>query len=637
MNTEDIAAIIVHHRSYETLGGTIASLIAQGIQPSKLLVVDNSEEPARQMELRSLLPDSVELAVCPNSGYGAAVNYGVAWHSEQTKDAKYLLVSTHEALPEDGALLRLRHSLDMNPSAGVVGPALVTGDDSEIVWSVGGYFSSILGLPRHIAHQSPRSELDGERSRKVSWLDGAFLLFRRAVIETHRIDEDFFLYMEEVDHHQELQRHGWDVIVVPEAVVWQSSGGIPAYYHTRNIQLFQAKNGTSIQRVFSAPYILIRTIARDLVKRHRRPGWSQLFAGWLAGMTMGPTHVSSLSPRIFIVNPLGGALAHYTQALAETLRRSGADVEVHTISEPSLSGSGRLRWVSGYLSLLNLAARRSRGFSGARIIVTWPAIGFLDLLAVKFICGDSTSIVYHDPKPLVRAIGGGDKVARMVSMVPDLPQVIVHSQAAAEAMRHIGLGKSLELLAHPMLSPDRRREVHGGAENHRPVVRVLGQFKQDRDIGALHTIASELGSEFLLEIVGRGWPAVQGWSVDSRFVTESELDHLVHSSSAIVVPYKRFYQSGIAIRALEAGTPIVGRSSSSLADLYGSSSKLLVRDDSDGDVTGAEPWSSAVRHAIGFGRAETLSAAGDVFDRTVSDWRQWMFKSTSELNRLWQR
>jgi hypothetical protein len=180
-----------------------------------------------------------------------------------------------------------------------------------------------------------------------------------------------------------------------------------------------------------------------------------------------------------------------------------------------------------------------------------------------------------------------------------------------------------------MLRPARSDAVAISTEARRPAIRVLGQFKQDRDLEVLQSLAAEFNSECDLEIAGRGWPTVEGWRVDSRFVSEQELDELVRSSDAIVIPYKRFYQSGIAIRALEAGTPIVGRAATSLADLYGSDSRLLVSDELvDGD-TRSQSWPAAVRHALRDGKREAIDAANAVFNAVVSDWHDWSVNSSA--------
>lgn len=627
MILNNVAAVVVHHRSYGTLPGTVSRLVTEGIMPSNIVVIDNSEEPDKAEGLRELLPSAVNLVFSSNSGYGAAVNQGVRWHAENTGQTDFLLVSTHEALPEPGAVHELELALQECPEAAVIGPALVTGRESDIIWSAGGYFSSVLGLPRHRHHKAPRSELPSSGCQTVEWADGAFLMFRRSVIEEHPIDEDFFLYMEETDQQQRLRHLGWKVLIQMSAVVWQSSGGVPPFYQTRNIQLFHLRHGTKLQRLASVPVIVARSVVRDVIKRRGTSEWAPLLAGWRAGAALNRARTPA--PReIAIVNPLGGALSHYTNALATLLRASGAQVRVLTIDEPSVSGRGRLQWFLGYLEMLRSVGHLGNRSQGTRTLVTWPVVGFLDLLLVGLLCGKSAAIVYHDPKPLVRAVGNGRATARLVSLFRSRPSVVVHSSAAADAMHQFGLGSNLDVLAHPMLPPT-RREVDGtSTDERRPAIRVLGQFKQDRDLEVLQSLAAEFSSEYDLEIAGRGWPTVDGWSVDSRFVTEQELDELVRSSDAIVIPYKRFYQSGIAIRALEAGTPIVGRAATSLADLYGADSQLLVADPLGGDDPKSQPWAAALRHAIRDGKREAFEAANAVFKDVVSDWHAWTVKST---------
>jgi GT2 family glycosyltransferase len=627
----DITGIVVHHRSRTTLEATVHRLIAEGLEPDKLLVVDNSEDPDQFASLKVALPPGVNIIFTPNTGYGAAVNEGVAWHKRKTGPTLGLLVSTHEALPEPGSLQTLAAALEAHDKAAVVGPALVTGENSDVVWSLGGYFSKGLGLPRHFSHKAPREELGGAVPRPVEWLDGAFLLFRRSVLEAHAIDEDFFLYMEEADHQQSIRRDGWEVWLEPEAVAWQSSAGTPAFYQTRNIQLFQAKNGSRLQRLVSAPYLVARAVIGDTVRGRGASNWKPLLAGWKAGWQLQAR--APIKPVTVLVNPLGGALAHYTEALARTLEASGTEVRLYAINEPSISGQSRWRWLSDYLRLLAKTREAGRR-SHRRTLVVWPVLGFFDLVLVRLLCGGGASVVYHDPKPLVRAAGSSPLSARLVFRLPNLPQVVVHSVAAAKAMTSLGFTSTMHLLAHPMLPPvalDAKAAEQ--ATVRRPVVRVLGQFKRDRDLGALEALARELTSDVDLEIVGRGWPSLDGWKVDSRFVSEQELDELVKSSDAIVIPYLRFYQSGIAIRALEANTPVVGRAATSLADLYGPESRLLLREDPQTGLVEDRSWAEAVRYAVSDGRKETIEAALAYHSAAVSEWKSWNGTSTSVKER----
>ncbi|OAE00156.1 hypothetical protein A6A22_00935 [Arthrobacter sp. OY3WO11] len=250
-------------------------------------------------------------------------------------------------------------------------------------------------------------------------------------------------------------------------------------------------------------------------------------------------------------------------------------------------------------------------------------MGFLDLLMMKVLCGNSGAIVYHDPQPLVRSVGSSPLVAGLVRRIKNRPGTLVHSDEAAQAMDAVGLTDGLAQVPHPMLPPAGAAQdpAFGGQSGKRPRVRVLGQYKADRDIDLLKSLAGRLGPKCDLDIVGRGWPPVEGWHVDARFVPEDELEELIVSSDTIVIPYKRFYQSGIAMRALEHGVPIVGRVGTSLEKLYGAQSRLLVAADQMLPGQEVEAWATAVEYAMGQGRTETVLAAKLFHEEASESWR----------------
>jgi hypothetical protein len=132
----------------------------------------------------------------------------------------------------------------------------------------------------------------------------------------------------------------------------------------------------------------------------------------------------------------------------------------------------------------------------------------------------------------------------------------------------------------------------------------------------LREIGAALGQSAILKVDGRNWPNISGWSVHSRFVPEEELDDLIRDSSVIMIPYRRFYQSGIAFRALELGIPIVGPRSSNLAQVFGSNSSLLAGND-------ATEWLEAVRTAISDGPQIVATAATRWRARSEQEWSQW--------------
>jgi glycosyltransferase involved in cell wall biosynthesis len=149
-----------------------------------------------------------------------------------------------------------------------------------------------------------------------------------------------------------------------------------------------------------------------------------------------------------------------------------------------------------------------------------------------------------------------------------------------------------------------------------PIVRVVGQYKPDRDIEALAAIGRALDGKAILEVHGRNWPEIDGWTVVPGFVSEERLSELMAESSAVVIPYKNFFQSGIAIRALELGVPFVGPRDSVLADMVGADSRLLV----DG---GKQSWVRAVENALRSDQRDVLAAGMRWRSINVAAWKEW--------------
>jgi len=276
-----------------------------------------------------------------------------------------------------------------------------------------------------------------------------------------------------------------------------------------------------------------------------------------------------MTTRTVVLNPLGAALLHYRRELVSVLEASGQSTDVLEFPEPSAGGGSRSRWVLRYVQALWELRRRGRRPSRpARVVVTWPVLGYVDLLIIAA-CLPGAWLTVHDPVPLVRSLGYGPLSRFFARLLGRRARIIVLSEAAADEVRNALPAATLAVLPHPILEPETRqsRPTH-------EVVRVLGQYKADRDLDLLKAIA-ETGSAAQYAITGRGWPAVEGWRVDDRFVPEDELDDLIRSASVVLIPYRRFFQSGIAVRCLELGTPVVGPRNSSLRELLATHEDML--------------------------------------------------------------
>ncbi|GAA4408642.1 hypothetical protein GCM10023168_26350 [Fodinibacter luteus] len=260
-----VCAVVVHHRRFPDVLQTVKAVISAGVRAESVVVVDNSEDKG----IRSALNRTSEgwhVHSMRNRGYGAAVNRGVS----VTSGSKVVLVLTHEALIDAASLHTMVAALGEDPRIAAVGPGRLTTSAGRI-WSEGGELTRLLRLPRHI--------LDGPSSaaavRDVDWLDGACVAYRIEALESQPFREDFFLYFEETELHCRLRANGWRVVTALQASAHQHSAGMPAYWASRNVVLFQGAHGTALSRILAPPYFLLRAMAIAAKGRE----WDNVAAG----------------------------------------------------------------------------------------------------------------------------------------------------------------------------------------------------------------------------------------------------------------------------------------------------------------------------------------------------------------------
>lgn len=308
-------------------------------------------------------------------------------------------------------------------------------------------------------------------------------------------------------------------------------------------------------------------------------------------------------------DPIPTVQAHYQRELVDTLAGAGLTAALAPWSRPV---EGR-RGLVGRAAMLasataNLVDARS---TDGPLVQLWPTFGLLEARLWGSRPHDRY-VVLHDPSPLRRQYGFSERARAWAARADprSRPTIVVQSEAALTVARRALPRHRVELALHPVL--DRQRTVVKTAE---PSVLVAGQFKPSRDLGLLAALGPRLRREgWSARIVGRGWPPVPGWDVDDRFVAESELDTLVGRAWAFVLPYHEYYQSGVAVRALENGTPTIGESTWFLRHLQGSDDLL---------VAPGAPAEAYVERLAALARGDAPTTPGtfvDYRDRARASW-----------------
>jgi GT2 family glycosyltransferase len=132
---------------------------------------------------------------------------------------RYALLLNEDSELSPGATEALWHALDADPRAALAGARLVRPDGAPqaCAWRFPTPLTALaatVGLHRLLVVQST-----GTRTRVVDWCQSSALLVRRtAAVQVDFLDEDFFVYSDEVDFAKRLRDSGWRSLYVPEAM-----------------------------------------------------------------------------------------------------------------------------------------------------------------------------------------------------------------------------------------------------------------------------------------------------------------------------------------------------------------------------------------------------------------------------------
>ena len=254
----DLSVIIVSFNTRALLHQCLQSVRDATHETSlEIIVVDNNSRDSSADMVRSCFPEVNLIINHSNRGFPAACNQGL-----RIMRGKYACLLNPDTLVLDGAFDRMVRFLESNSKVGVLGCKLLNQDQTVQSSCFKFYsFKTVLFdyclLPRSLDKSlftGIYKSRDLREPTEVDWALGACLLLRGETIKAvGLLDEDLFLYSEEVDWCYRAKQQGWEVWFTPDAQVihyggqatgQQSQPALIQLYRSR-YQFFQKHYGRS--------------------------------------------------------------------------------------------------------------------------------------------------------------------------------------------------------------------------------------------------------------------------------------------------------------------------------------------------------------------------------------------------------
>jgi GT2 family glycosyltransferase len=222
--------------SFNGRDDTLAALESLG--GIETVVVDNGSADGSADAVAERFPHVDLVRAGVNLGYAAGNNVGIRRALERGAD--WVLLLNNDATVEPGLPEALEAAAAARPDAGVLACKVLFAD-SDRLWYAGASFDALLGRSRHERFGEP--DEPGTLGDTVRATGAGMAVSRAAIDAAGLLDEELFLYAEDLEWCLRIRKAGFAVVYVPEARVRHrvsaATGGAgsptTAYYETRNV------------------------------------------------------------------------------------------------------------------------------------------------------------------------------------------------------------------------------------------------------------------------------------------------------------------------------------------------------------------------------------------------------------------
>ncbi|MCE3203590.1 glycosyltransferase family 2 protein [Paenibacillus sonchi] len=198
----------------------------------EIILIDNNSRDDSVERISREFPGVMLIANSENVGYARANNQGM-----EVASGRYVLLLNSDTVVRKDTLQTMISFMDGRPDIGASGCKVILPDGSldkackrgfptpsASFYYAFGFSKLFPDRPRFNGYQL--GYLDPDQDYPVDCLVGAFMLLRRETIEqVGGLDEDFFMYGEDLDWCFRIKEAGWGIYYYPQTSIIHLKGG----------------------------------------------------------------------------------------------------------------------------------------------------------------------------------------------------------------------------------------------------------------------------------------------------------------------------------------------------------------------------------------------------------------------------
>lgn len=268
-----LSIIIVNYNVRDFLHQAIRSLDkARAGLRSEIIVVDNASADGSVEMLRSRFPRIRVLASTVNLGFARANNLAL-----KMAKGEYVLLINPDTVVQEDTLRVMLEFFRQNPNAGLAGCKILNPDGSFQLACRRGFptpwvaFTKLSGL----ASLMPKTRAFGkynltyrdvDQSCEVDAVSGSFMMIRKKVVEeVGGLDEEFFMYGEDLDWCYRIQHAGWKIFYEPRTSIIHYKGESTRRSSLNEIRTFYEAMHLFVRKHHGRPNLMARGLRIGII------------------------------------------------------------------------------------------------------------------------------------------------------------------------------------------------------------------------------------------------------------------------------------------------------------------------------------------------------------------------------------
>lgn len=222
-----LSIVIVSYNVADYLVQCLAS-VSRAIKnvDADVWIVDNNSKDETIALVEKMFPDANIIASSHNLGFAKANNKAIT-----DSDSQYVLLLNPDTIVGEEVIKDTVDFMDKHPDAGALGVRMLQADGNDARESRRGIpdpltsFFKVTGLCKRFPENHRLGHyymgwLPWDKTCRIEVVSGAFCMLRRKAIEqVGSLDEDFFMYGEDIDLSYRILKGGWNNYYLPSLIL----------------------------------------------------------------------------------------------------------------------------------------------------------------------------------------------------------------------------------------------------------------------------------------------------------------------------------------------------------------------------------------------------------------------------------